>query len=74
MASRAVSGESVAVPAPGLIVKAKRGRGRRWQIIGPGTRPGAWRLFPLGPDVGGFGGVKPIEATSEQLADAWVIA
>jgi hypothetical protein len=57
-----------------MIVKAKRGRGRSWQVVAPAapTQAGpAWRLVPLGPDVGSFGGVKPISRAESELLEAW---
>lgn len=70
MASPARSLESV---EPGLIVRPRRGAGRRWQIGGPSSAT-AWRLFPLGPDVGSFGGVKPITVPTVRLLESWVLA
>jgi hypothetical protein len=55
-----------------MIVRPRRGSGRRWQVTGPGRN--GWRLVPLGPDVGSFGGVKPKTVTEARLLEGWVRA
>ena len=62
--------------AVGMVLVAKRGRGRRWQVIGPAlsSHPPAWRLWPLGPDVGGYGGVKAISRDEADLLADWALA
>lgn len=70
MASPAPSLERV---EPGLIVRPRRGAGRRWQVGGPASDT-SWRLFPLGPDIGSWSGVKPITVSTERLLSSWVLA
>lgn len=54
----------------GMVLVPKRGSGRQWLVSD--ARPGRdgamiWRLSPMGGDVGGFGGVKPIWRTTAEL-------
>jgi hypothetical protein len=55
----------------GMVVQARRGRGRQWRVAGIG-RAGRWNLMPIGGDVGRFGGVKPISRTEDELREGWV--
>lgn len=55
------------MPEIGDIYVARNRSGRRWKVWA--LKPWGWGLMPLGDRGGGFGGVKNIWRSTEQLQD-----
>ncbi len=56
-------------PYVGAVYVSARGRsGRRWEAWSHDDRYG-WRLHPMGDDVHGFGGVKGLWRSTDDLRD-----
>lgn len=54
-------------PFVGAVYKARTKSGRRWEVVSFDKL--GWHLWPMGGDVGGFGGVKGIFRSTEELRD-----